>query len=142
MELFFEFVRNHWELWSAFALIIILLLINEWLNKGKGQQKLSPAQAVNLINKENAQVVDLRDMENFRQGHIIGAKHIPREELANKINVLTKFKNTPLILTCAQGQFSTLAATLLRKHEFTQIYILNGGIAAWQNADLPLEKGR
>ena len=133
-----QFLVNHWALCLAFVGIIAIILINELVTKKQSPKTLSPSAAVEYINHEQAVVIDLRDKELFRSGHIIGALCLTTEELPR----LVKYKTSPLILVCLRGLQSTTLALKLRKEGFTQAMVLNGGMNAWQAAGLPMVKGK
>lgn len=135
-----DFILNHWELWLAFAVILLCIFINELLTQKNGAKNVSPQAMINLINNDNAKIIDIREAELFTKGHIIDA--INASEADFEKDKLLKLKAKPVILVCARGQQSTPLANKLRKQGFEQIMVLNGGIAAWQSADLPLVKGK
>lgn len=135
-----QFITHHWGLWLALVVILSLVLINELHSQKKRAKELSPNAAIDLINHENAVVIDLRDPELFRAGHIIGAICTPADDFSQKR--MEKYKTKPLILVCARGLQSVVVATKLRTQGFTQPMILAGGITAWQAAGLPLVKGK
>jgi len=133
-----DFVLHHWELWLALFAVLSLLLINEHLTKKQGPQTLSTAAAIDAINHQDAVVIDMRDAEAFKAGHVVGSKNHPKDPLTK----LEKYKTKPLILVCARGLQSGPLAVKLRKQGFTNVMILAGGITAWKTADLPLAKGK
>lgn len=116
------------------------MLLWPMLARSSGSQVASPNEAVLLINRANALVVDVRDQNEFAAGHIADAKHIPLGELEARIGELRKFKDKPIIVYCQGGIRSAKACTVLRKHEFSQVHNLQGGINAWILAKLPTVK--
>jgi len=102
--------------------------------------EVGPLDAVQLINRRDAVVVDLRDASEYAAGHITNARHIPEGELAGRMKELEKFKARPIIVACRSGTRAASAVALLRKHGFAEAFALRGGIAAWQQAGMPLEK--
>ncbi len=102
--------------------------------------EVGPAEAVMLINRKDAVVLDVRDDTDFAGGHINNARHVPEKQLADRAKELDKFKNKPLIVSCASGRRATTVADTLRKQGFTDVVALRGGISAWQQAGMPLEK--
>ena len=102
--------------------------------------EVGPAEAVTLINRKDAVVLDVRDEGEFAAGHINNARHVPEKQLAGRIKELEKFKNKPVIVSCASGRRSASVADNLRKQGFTDVVALRGGIGAWQQAGMPLEK--
>ncbi len=135
-----QFIINHWELWLALFLVLILIFINELWEQRKRAKELSPQAAINWINHENALIIDLRDAAVFRNGHIINAIQSSVEDFNE--HHMDKYKTKPLILVCAKGLQSAALATKLRAQGFSQPMALAGGIAAWQMAELPLVKGK
>ncbi len=135
-----QFILNHWALCLAFVSILLLIFISELLTQRKQAKSLSPTAAIELINHEQAVVIDLRDPETFRAGHIIGAICVPSDDFNQKR--MEKYKSKPLILVCARGLQSATMATKLREQGFTSPMTLAGGITAWQAASLPLVKGK
>jgi rhodanese-related sulfurtransferase len=100
----------------------------------------SPVEAVQLINRRDAVVIDLRDAAEYASGHITNARHIPEAQLVERMKELEKFKTRPIIVTCRSGTRAAGAAAVLRKHGFGEALVLRGGIGAWQQAGMPLEK--
>lgn len=140
MEQLSQFVINHWELWLALLVILILILINEVFTQRKKAQSLSPSAAVELINRENAAIVDLRDVEAFQAGHIIHAARVDADNF--NLPKVEKYKSKPLILVCARGIQSETLAAKLREQGFERPMVLAGGMAAWLSAGLPTVKGK
>lgn len=139
MEHLSQFIMNHGMLCATFIAILALIFINEFITQKKQGKQLSPQLAVAMMNNNNAVVIDLRDKESFNKGHIIDSINASPEDFTQaKMN---KYKNKPLILACARGLQSPTTAAKIRALGF-QPLILGGGIAAWQNADLPLVQGK
>jgi len=103
-------------------------------------QEVGPVEAVQLINRRDAVVLDLRDAADYKSGHITNARHIPEGEIDSRMKDLEKMKAKPIIVSCARGNRSTNVANRLRKLGFGEVFSLRGGIAAWQQANMPLEK--
>lgn len=116
----------------------IMLLIPLFKGGAGGVPNLSPAEAVTLINRSHALVLDVRDDAEFASGHIAEAKHIPLSSLPERLNELNKYKNKTILLNCQRGMRSAKACDILRKAEFTQIHNLQGGLEAWTSAKLPV----
>ncbi|MDP1538300.1 MAG: rhodanese-like domain-containing protein [Burkholderiales bacterium] len=103
-------------------------------------REVSTVEAVQLINRKDALVIDVRDTGEYEAGHIAGARHIPEKQLAERLKDLEKFKGRPLIVACRTGMRSGVAVQVLRRNGFNEAVNLTGGIAAWQQAGMPLEK--
>ena len=105
-----------------------------------GGPSLSPTQAVLLINREKAHIVDVRSPDEFASGHLIGAKNIPMDRLKDDLGQSISDKKRPLILVCASGMRSQKAVGVAKAQGFEQAHSLGGGLRIWQDANLPLEK--
>jgi len=131
------FIINHWVLFIALAFVLALLIGNEMKRKLLGYKELKPNEAVLLMNHDDAAVIDIRDNNDFTKGHILKAIHVPFALLDGKINDLKGYQDAPLIVCCRSGQQSARAAVTLRRHGFSKIYKLAGGMLAWESAGLP-----
>lgn len=140
MAQFEQFIINHWELFVALVVVLLLIFLNEKYAQKTRPKELSPQALVGLINDENATIIDLRDNESFTKGHIINAIRATSEDFTQQR--MDKYKAKPLVLVCARGLQSATLATKLRAQGFTQPMVLAGGMTAWQTADLPLVKGK
>ena len=135
-----EFVGNHWGLALAFLGITILIIYNELRLRLASTQQLGPHAATLAMNSEATVILDVREDNEYKQGHIANAVHIPLGQLAKRLTELDKYRERPLIAYCRTGNRSNSAAQLLHKHGFTTVHNLAGGIVAWQNANLPVTK--
>jgi rhodanese-related sulfurtransferase len=139
-EAIVDFILNN-ILLVGLAVASGLMLIWPTLSRmGDTSSNLGPADAVLLINRENALVIDVRDEAEFAAGHITDARHIPLGQLEGRIDELRKFKDKSVLVTCQVGMRSAKACGLLKKHGFARVFNLQGGINAWQQAKLPLVK--
>ncbi len=102
-----------------------------WQFLAKNSAAINPAEATLLINREDAQVVDVREADEFAGGHLPEARNIPAGKLADRVGEIEKFKDRPLILCCASGIRSGKACEQLKKAGFTRLYSLDGGFDAW-----------
>ncbi|MCG6985075.1 MAG: rhodanese-like domain-containing protein [Thiocapsa sp.] len=132
-----EFVGNHWYLFLALVVIIGLLTHNVIIG-GKGS--VEPLAATEMINHQDALVVDVRPAADFAKGHIINALNIPMNGFKNQVATLTKHKAKPIIVNCRSGSQSAAACHQLRKEGFERVFNLRGGIMAWEAANLPLSR--
>ncbi len=105
-----------------------------------GSKEVSVPQAVQLINRRDALVLDVRDAAEFQAGHIPNARHIPAGEIEKRLKEIEKFKQRPDIVTCRSGARAAATCALLRKQGFAEVFALKGGIAGWQQASMPIEK--
>ena len=133
-----KFILDNWMLISVARVSASLLF---WpVIKGAGAGGLSPTQAVQLMNRDKAVVVDVCEAEEFAAGHVVGARNVPLNQLEDKLAALVKNKALPLILVCQTGARSGRALAIAKKLGYEQAQSLAGGLAAWRSANLPLEK--
>lgn len=133
-----DFVINNWMLFAvAFASGALLL----WpVVQGGAGGGLSAAQAVQLINREKAAVVDVCESEEFARGHIGGARNIPLGQLEQRLPEAVKNKALPVLLVCASGARASRALGVAKKLGYEKAQVLGGGMKSWKEANLPVEK--
>ena len=122
--------------------LTLAIIYNEIAQLFVGYKRVSPAQLTALINHENALLVDVSPIGDFEKGHIIGSKNVVMSQFDPENKVLAKVRDLPVALVCRTGMSASDAAKRLVKAGFTKVHCLDGGIAAWQQADLPLSRGR
>ena len=108
--------------------------------QGAATAGLSAPQAVQMINREKALVIDVCSAEEYAAGHLIGARHVPLDQLEQQLAAVAKNKTQPLILVCASGMRSKRAVAVAKKLGYEQAHSLTGGLKAWKEANLPVEK--
>ncbi len=140
MAQLFEFAGNHPFLVGSLVLIIVLVIVNEIRLKAGGPE-LAPGDAVRLIN-DGATVLDVRSATQYANGHIVGARNLPLNELGGKLDSVSKKKDRPVLVYCELGNQSAKAAATLRQAGFAQVLNLKGGLMAWQRENLPLATGK
>jgi len=116
------------------------MLLWPLVRRTTGGPWVSTTQATHMINREEALVVDVREPNEFAAGHVLGAKNMPLARVDASGADLAKRKERPVIVYCDGGERSAKALAALKKHGFTRVANLSGGIAAWQQAGLPVEK--
>ena len=139
MENVTVFIAHHMGLFYAFSAALLALMLVEFIRAKRGQARLAPTDAVLMINKKNAIVIDIRANEIFRKGHIVDALSVPAHDLTEASKKLDKYKSKPVIVVCSNGVDSQKAAANLTKQGYTA-FILTGGMRAWSGAALPLVK--
>ena len=135
------FLENNW--W----LVLIMAVSGGMLLWPFIQARLSPTrevgamQATQLINRENALMLDVRETQEYEGGRVPNAIHLPLSQLPGRGDELKKFVARPVIVYCDRGARSRGAAGTLTKLGFVKVYTLRGGLRAWSEAGLPVEKG-
>ncbi len=135
-----QFVIKNWYLFLALGLVLYLLVVPILRQRLAGIRNLAPAEAIQLMNREDGVVVDVCEPQEFAAGHIAKALNVPLSNLKARVTELEKYRGRPVILTCRSGNRSLKAAFQLHRAGFAKVYSLAGGITAWQNANLPVEK--
>lgn len=131
-----NFLIDNWML-ILVALSSGAALLWPVLAQGKG---LGTAEAVLLMNRDKAVVVDVCEPGEFAQGHIAGARNVPLSRLQAELPTVVKNKATPVILVCQAGVRSGRAVAVARKLGYEQAQSLAGGLKAWQAANMPVAK--
>lgn len=116
------------------AFISGMMLMFPSLSK-RGGNLIGPSAAVQQINQHQAILVDIRDADSYKARHIPQARHIPAADLIAKTEKIAKDK--PIIVVCDTGRNAQSSAALLRKQGFSDVSVLEGGVAAWAQAGLP-----
>ena len=124
----------------AVACVSGAMLVWPMVRRGAGGPAVNTLEATQLINRQDALVVDVREQAEYAQSHILNARGLPLSQIEARIGDIEKFKNKPLIVYCATGNRSSAAAAVLRKCGFSNVSNLSGGFAAWQQAGLPVQK--
>ena len=143
MEAFFIFLQKSPFNMMLFGGAIATGLMLVWplvMRPFRAGREVSVVEAVQLINRKDALVIDLRDTGEYEAGHIAGARHVPEKQLAERLKDLEKFKGRPLIVVCRTGTRSGVAVQVLRRNGFAEAVSLGGGVGAWDQAGMPLEK--
>ena len=136
------FAGRHELLTLALVGLTLAIVGNEVARLFRGFKGLRPAELTALMNRDNALVVDLQPIADFEKGHIPGSKNVQMSQFDPEHKKLAAAKSLPVVVVCKTGQSATQAAKRLRKAGFERVHVLEGGIGAWQQADLPLAKGR
>jgi rhodanese-related sulfurtransferase len=133
-----KFILDNWTL-----ILVVLasggLLLWPTLRSAGGS--LSVNDAVLLINREKAVVIDVCEAGEYAAGHVAGAKHVPLAQLSTRLPEIAKNKNTPVVLVCQHGRRSASAAKVAQGLGYVKAWSLTGGLASWRAAKMPVEKG-
>ena len=139
MEKLILFIGEQYILIAATLTCVLMLIYHESRRAGK---TLTPQQVANLMNREQAVLIDLRDAADYKAGHVVDAMNVPNNQFKDKIASLSKYKEKPVVLTCKMGQHSSSAGKQLASNGFTQIYRMSGGMMEWTSQQFPVVKGK
>lgn len=134
-----QFVINNWYLFVALVIVLSLLFGGPIKQMVYGVGNIPIARAVQLVNHESGVIVDVRETNEYKEGHIPRAINVPLSVLPGRLGELEKYKQKPVIVCCATGNRSLRSALMLRKQGFGSVHNLAGGMAAWKNENLPTE---
>ena len=134
-----DFVRNNLLLFVV-ALVSGGMLLWPLVRRTTGGPWVNPSQATQLINREEAMVIDVREPNEYGAGHVLGAKNMPLARLAAGAPEQLKRKDRPIIVYCDGGDRAGKAAAALKRQGYTRVANLSGGLAGWQQAGLPVER--
>jgi len=141
MQEYSDFFANHTILvmaWFGIAGALAYSFIQGTFGKVNA---IGSSETTQLMNREDAIVVDVRGVDEFRTGHIVGAKNIPLSQIQNKkFSGIENKKQIPIILVCESGMRSSGAAKVLAGAEFERVYNLKGGMGQWRSDKLPVSK--
>ena len=133
-----KFVIDNWMIFTVAISSGAMLL---WpMVQGAASGTLSAAGAVQLINREKAVIVDVSEAEEFAAAHMTGARNIPLSQLEEKLSATVKNKQLPVVLLCATGARAVRAEAIAKKLGYEKAQALSGGMKAWREAGLPVEK--
>jgi len=136
-----EFLMNNIALVALVVTSGLMLVWPEIMKlAGGGGAELGTLDATRLMNQSGSLVLDVRDAKEFAAGHLPRARHIPLPELATRLGEIGKFKDKPVLVTDKSGARAGSACRLLRSSGFANVFQLKGGVAAWQQASLPVER--
>lgn len=137
MEHLNEFVTANWVM-ILMWFFLLGMIIHSFL---KSSFDISPQQAVQLMSHETGSLVlDIREDKEYQSGHIKDSIHIPLSALKSRVSELDKYKEKNIILGCRSGSRSGRACGILKKSGFEKIHNLRGGVLAWENENLPMNK--
>ncbi len=135
-----QFAQAHLALSSAWLVVAIVLAITQFRQMAAAPKSVNTQMLTNMVNRENGVVIDIRPQADFNKGHIHGAINIPQSKVKDKLADLEKYKNTPIIMVCANGISVIGACNILKKSGIEQVFKLTGGMNSWVGDNLPVVK--
>ncbi|MFO7582108.1 rhodanese-like domain-containing protein [Guyparkeria sp.] len=142
METFFDFLVRHWALSLAALVLIVLLIGNELSRRLQKFETIDPPEVARKAGRDGVALIDVREPNEWREGHIKGARHIPLGKLEGKLGDLRSEAPQEIVLYCRSGNRSGTAANILVKNGFENVSHLGGGIIAWESQNYPVSKGK
>jgi rhodanese-related sulfurtransferase len=136
----FVFIQKNLLLATVCVVSLVMLLWPFIQGALTGAKDVSVPQAVQLINRRDALVLDVRDASEYASGHAPHSRHIPMGEIDKRLKELERFKQRPIVVMCRSGNRAGSACAVLKKNGFAEAVALKGGVLAWQQASMPIEK--
>ena len=134
-----KFALEHWELCLAFVVVLSYWIISE-VQEMMGSHGISASHVVSLMNHDDAIVIDIRDTELFKKGHILGAQSYPEKIILEKLDELKKYHDKKVILVDSNGQHSNRLLHKMIAHGFKEVFFLKNGMQAWTSEKLPIKR--
>jgi len=127
-------------LWLALAAFSGAWLLFEYIRQARDKSLLTPLEATLRINREDAVIVDVRDIGEFEKGHLPNARNLPLGDLDRRSAELDKYRTRPLLIYCADGSRTAKAIAALKKAGFDKLFSLRGGLYEWEKAGQPITR--
>ena len=141
MEQLSEFVQNNLLLFAALLGVLVMLIKAELDHQASKGLLVNASAAIRLMNNsKEALIIDIRSESEYKTGHIKGAKNAPLKGFSSNIKKYSEYKSRPVLVYCNSGNTALRAIKTLKKEGFEKINNLEGGIAAWKEANMPLTK--
>ena len=135
-----EFIIDNVALVALFLASGAMLFWPEIQRLASGGAQIGTLDATRLMNQGATLVLDIREGDDYASGHLPRARHIPLSQLPKRVDEIGKFKEKPVLVTCRNGAKTGAASRLLKQAGFKNVFELRGGVNAWQQASLPVEK--
>ncbi len=140
MQQYIEFAGNH-PILSLIWVALLLALVVSWVQSLFSKIKfVTPTELTLKVNREDAVVLDIRGVEDFKKGHIAGARSLPLAQLPTQLDSLEKSKDVPIVVVCFAGMSAQGAAKQLLAAGFSKVFVLTGGMQKWTGDSLPVVK--
>ncbi len=133
MDRYLEFILNHYIYSLALAVVTYLLIQELFDTAFKKYAGISPLLAVAKMNDSDTLVIDVRDAPDFIQNHIEQAINMHLGKLSDDLIKIADHKNKPVLIACQTGTRSASAGKILTKAGFEQVFVITGGMQAWEN---------
>jgi len=142
MQSFVDFLLRNWVLSLAALVLIVLLIGNELSRRLQKFRTIDPSEVARKAGREGVALIDVREPNEWKEGHIKGARHIPLGKLEGRVSELQSEAPGEVVIYCRSGNRSATAANLLIKNGFENVSHLGGGILAWESQNYPVSKGK
>lgn len=139
MDRLIEYFNHHPYLVGAAVLALIAVLVYESRMRTSAYASISSQDLIRLMN-QGALVLDIRKPEEYQQGHVNGARHLPSDQILKAGDTFKRFKDKPVVVYCDSGSLAAAAVRQLNEQGFTKAFTLRGGFSGWLAENLPVAK--
>lgn len=134
------FIQQHWLLIGLLVAILIAISAVEMIHNQQKLASLTPQALVGLLNRDQCVVVDIRTKNAFKEGHIIQSINLPSATLKQNIDQLTSYTDRSIVVVAEQEVEAMKTAKVISYEGYDNVKILKGGLKAWREENLPMEK--
>jgi rhodanese-related sulfurtransferase len=134
------FLQQNWMLLFTMFASGALLLWPIMQRRASGLVEIGNLRATQIFNNQNPILLDVRETREYKEVKMRDSVHIPLSQLKDRVDQVSKDRARPVIIVDARGMRGRGAGAPLKTGGFNEIYYLTGGIKAWQDAGLPVEK--
>ena len=138
IDQYIEFASNHWMLVTAFFAVSFFLIQDIIESSTRKYQTISPMLTVAKLNSGNPIIIDVREANEFKKGHISDAIHIPLSSIEKQLKKIELYKKDDVIVVCHTGTRSASACSTLTKLGFENVFLMTGGMQSWEENKLPV----
>lgn len=135
-----SFVQEHWLLVALLFIILMAIAVVEMFHNQKKLASLMPQELVGLMNRDQCVIVDIRNKNAFKEGHIIHSINIPSMTVKERLGELTPYTDKTVVVVAEQEVEALKTAKIISFEGFEDVKILKGGLKAWREENLPVEK--
>jgi rhodanese-related sulfurtransferase len=139
MERLIQYISAHPYLAGSAVLALVIVLTFESRMRAVAHASVSSQDLIRLMN-QGALVLDIRKPDEFAQGHVNGAKHLPSDQILTAGDQFKRFKEKPVVVYCDSGSLAAAAVRQLTEQGFTKAFTLRGGFSGWRAENLPVAK--
>jgi rhodanese-related sulfurtransferase len=139
MERLIQYISAHPYLAGSALLALVIVLTFESRMRSVAHASVSSQDLIRLMN-QGALVLDIRKPDEFAQGHVNGARHLPSDQILTAGDQFKRFKEKPVVVYCDSGSLAAAAVRQLTEQGFTKAFTLRGGFSAWRAENLPVAK--
>lgn len=138
--MFLDFVIENWYLFAALVVILGLLIADPLIKQASGVKSVSVLE-MPMLTRDKYVIVDVSEPADYKKSHIPEAINLPAKTLSKDLKPLEKHRKKNIILVCRMGSKSQSVGKQLKNNGFENVYVLSGGVAAWEKENLPVKSG-